>query len=312
MTNPLLTIVIANYNYGRFLDEAIQSVIAQDMGDNVELIICDAASTDNSVEIIRKYAGNLPPNTARSEWDNAQSQGSQFSTHSPKLISWWCSEKDGGQSAAFNKGFSHAKGEWLTWLNADDLLLPRTIKAFAMLVARKPNAEWVTGNKLGFDSETGKITSVNWGPHWQPPFLNGKRAFSAVFGPTTFFKKSLYERIGPIDESLHYAMDSAYWAKLTMAGIRQTRLWHICWAFRVHNESKTAGEQSTDTTQKRKAETARWRSQIGYLFPVSVTNMWWLMWASWRVMDASWLVRAIQKVRFIGKNIDQIMEFSHG
>ena len=53
---PLISIVIANYNYGRFLEEAIQSVIAQDMGDKVELIICDAVSTDNSVEIIKKYA----------------------------------------------------------------------------------------------------------------------------------------------------------------------------------------------------------------------------------------------------------------
>jgi len=284
MANPILSVVIANYNYGRFLEEAILSVISQGMGDKVELIICDAASTDNSVEIIKKYADH---------------------------IAWWCSEEDGGQSAAFNKGFRHACGEWLTWLNADDLLLPGTVAAFAKLVARKPSAEWVTGNKLGFDSETGKITSVNWGPHWQPPFLNGKRAFSAVFGPTTFFKKSLYERMGPIDESLHYAMDSAYWAKLTMAGIRQTRLWHVCWAFRVHNESKTAGTQSVDTTWKRKAETERWRSQIGYYFPVSITNVWWLMWALWRVIDASWFMRAIQKVRFKGKNINQIMEFSH-
>ena len=87
---PLLSIVIANYNYGRFLEEAIQSVLMQDAGDLAELIICDAESTDNSVEVIKKYE---------------------------KHITWWCSEKDGGQSAAFNKGFSHARGKFLTWLN---------------------------------------------------------------------------------------------------------------------------------------------------------------------------------------------------
>ena len=65
---PLLSIVIANYNYGRFLEEAIQSVVNQDMGDQVELIICDAASTDDSVEIIKKYAYDLPPNTSYYEW----------------------------------------------------------------------------------------------------------------------------------------------------------------------------------------------------------------------------------------------------
>ena len=68
MTRPLLSIVIANYNYGRFLEDAIKSVIAQEVGDKVELIICDAASTDNSVEIIKKYADGLPPNTPYEEW----------------------------------------------------------------------------------------------------------------------------------------------------------------------------------------------------------------------------------------------------
>ena len=73
---PLLSIVIANYNYGRFLEEAIQSVVAQVAGDEkggmrdaVELIICDAASTDNSVDVIKKYANGLPVNTLRSEWE---------------------------------------------------------------------------------------------------------------------------------------------------------------------------------------------------------------------------------------------------
>ena len=70
MTKPLFSIVIANYNFGRFLEDAIQSVIAQDMGDQVELIICDAASTDNSVEVIKKYAHGLPPNTLRSYQHN--------------------------------------------------------------------------------------------------------------------------------------------------------------------------------------------------------------------------------------------------
>jgi glycosyltransferase involved in cell wall biosynthesis len=308
MIKPTLSIVIANYNYGRFLDAAIQSVENQGVGDNVELIICDAASTDNSVEIIKKYANGLPPNTERSEWEDSQCQNPEHQAPNFKLISWWCSEKDGGQSAAFNKGFSHARGEWLTWLNADDLLLPGTLSALFKLIDKKPHAEWITGNKVHFDSESGRIISVHWGPHWQPPFLRGRRAFSAVFGPSTFFKKSLYNRSGQIDESLHYAMDSAYWAKLTVLGVRQTRLWHLCWAFREHGESKTAGVQSDSVSRIRKAETERWRSQIGYRFPVSVTNIWWLVWAFWRIIDASWIFRAIQKIRFHGKTINQIME----
>ena len=105
---PFVSVVIANYNYGRFLDEAIQSVLNQACND-VELIICDAASTDNSVEVIKKYADR---------------------------IAWWCSEKDKGQSDAFNKGFSHAKGRFLTWLNADDVMLPGTIEKLKATTAR--------------------------------------------------------------------------------------------------------------------------------------------------------------------------------
>ena len=108
---PILSIVIANYNYGRFLEDAIQSVVAQGMGDWIELIICDGGSTDNSVEVIKKYSDK---------------------------IAWWVSEKDGGQSAAFNKGFAHAHGRFLTWLNADDVMMPGTIDAFVKAVDEHP------------------------------------------------------------------------------------------------------------------------------------------------------------------------------
>ena len=102
MNKPLLSIVIANYNYGRFLEEAIQSVLSQSCND-YELIIVDGGSTDNSVEIIKKYEDK---------------------------IAWWVSEKDKGQSDAFNKGFAHAKGKYLTWLNADDILFQSIIPLF--------------------------------------------------------------------------------------------------------------------------------------------------------------------------------------
>ena len=80
---PLVSVVIANYNYGRYLEDAIKSVIVQGVGDEVELIICDAASTDNSVDIIKKYANGLPPNKHRSEW----SGNSELQASSSNLIS---------------------------------------------------------------------------------------------------------------------------------------------------------------------------------------------------------------------------------
>ena len=109
--NPLLSIVIANYNYGRFLEEAIQSVITQEGFDQCELIVVDGGSTDNSVEVIKKYSDK---------------------------ISWWCSEPDGGQSSAFNKGFRRASGRFLTWLNADDIFLPGALSAIMYEIRQHP------------------------------------------------------------------------------------------------------------------------------------------------------------------------------
>ena len=306
MGNPLLSIVIANYNYGRFLKMAIDSVVDQDMGDKIELIICDAASTDDSVDIIRKYANGLPPNTRYREWIESNSVHSK--AHSNQLIKWWCSEKDGGQSAAFNKGFAHAAGEWISWLNADDILLPGAISAFARLVARHPKAEWVTGNRLSFDSQTGVIVQVNWGPHSQLPFLKRQRAFSAVFGPTTFLRKELYARMGPIDEKLHFAMDTEYWARLTMAGVPQYRLNFICWAFRLHEKSKTEGAQSTQTHDRRMIETKYWQNKTGYKFRKSWRNVWYIAWCAWRIIDGSWVVRGYKKFRLEGKNMSCVMK----
>ena len=307
MNKPLLSIVIANYNYGRFLEEAIQSVIAQNMGDKVELIICDAASTDNSVDIIKKYAGGLPPNTHLVEW-LAEPSNTQALKPSSHHITWWCSGKDGGQSAAFNKGFAQSKGEWLTWLNSDDMLMPGSLQAFAILVKKRPAANWITGNMLSFDDSSKCVQSVNWGPHVQPPFLKRTKAFNAVFGPTTFFRRRLYDVAGPMDENMHFAMDTEYWSRLTMMGERQIRLNSLCWAFRIHQESKTEGVQTKSLIEKRLKETVYWREKTGYGFVKSYRNPYYLLWIAWRVFDGSWLARMIIKRRTEGHKIDAIMQ----
>ena len=285
MKNPLVSIVIANYNYGRFLEDAIRSVISQNDSNIAELIVCDAASCDNSVEIIKKHEGK---------------------------IAWWCSERDGGQSAAINKGFSHARGEWLTWLNADDVLLPGTLNAFSTLVEREKNARWISGNMLSFDEATKRILKVNWGPHRQPPLLKKSKAFNAVFGPTTFVRRDLYFAAGAIDERLHFAMDTEYWARLTMLGINQTRLNHICWAFRFHCDSKTEGEQTAVQSEKRKKETEYWHRKTAYYFRPTFRNPFYVLWVFWRLVDGSWIVRLIKKIKWEGKPLVAYLDLQNG
>ena len=121
--NPFFSIVIANYNSGQYIEKAIQSVLAQSCKD-YELIIVDGGSSDNSVDVIKKYEEHL---------------------------AWWVSESDKGQSDAFNKGFSHAKGEYYTWLNADDLLLPGVLQRVKLFIEKNKFTPWVAINTCYID-----------------------------------------------------------------------------------------------------------------------------------------------------------------
>lgn len=243
MKQPLISVVIANYNYGRFLEDAIKSVLAQDAGDKVELIICDAGSTDNSVDIIKKYADGLPPNTAYHSWQSgADSQTDDL--HS-QLITWWCSEKDGGQSAAFNKGFSHARGRFLTWLNSDDMLAPNSLKTFATYVERFPDNEWFTGSMMRID-QNGVVFRCSCAHKFSR--LRALLGSVSVSSPSSFFARSLYEKVGGLDESLHFVMDIDLWNRFYFMS-RKTfvRMKEYMFLYRVHESSKTSGADVSDS-----------------------------------------------------------------
>ncbi len=252
---PLLSIVIANYNYGRFLEEAIQSVIAQDAGEQVELIICDAASTDNSVDVIKKYANGLPPNTPILQTSNFQTPNSSTPplpnsstpplphSSTPPLITWWCSEKDGGQSAAFNKGFSHARGRFLTWLNADDVLLPGTVAALARAAERWPDCEWFVAGCFWLDPNM-KVFKCS-----RARRMSGYQARHGqvhVWGPSSFFSMRLYESVGNIDERFQYIMDIDLWVRFALQAKAVFRpIVRYGWGLRLHPDAKMSGHKFT-------------------------------------------------------------------
>ena len=220
---PLISIVIANYNYGRFLEEAIQSVVSQDMGDVVELIICDAASTDNSVDIIRKYG---------------------------KYISWWCSEPDGGQSAAFNKGFAHAKGSFLTWLNADDVLMPGTLTAFTRAAERHPKCEWFVGGVMWLNKN---LQVIKCGRGRAFSKARAECGVVSVWGPSSFFSRELYERAGRVDERFFYKMDTDLWRRFYYkCGATYLPFIDYAWGLRLHEEAKMSAHNFAQSGQQDK------------------------------------------------------------
>ena len=271
-----LTVVIANFNYGRYLEAAIQSVLSQDVDDGVELIVCDAASTDNSVEVIKKYSDR---------------------------IAWWCSEKDSGQSEAFNKGFSHATGRFLTWLNADDVLLPGVVKSLHEMTQNRPDIHWVTGNLIKFEQHNGRVLEAPWGPHWVPGWAQGPGFPLFVFGPTTFWSREAYLKVGPIDESLHYVMDTDYWMRLVNAGYRYRRLNRVCWGFRLHEVSKTAiytdHEPSPEVRHKIDCERLKIYKKNGFF----VTTLGRVVASLLRIMDGSRVVDIFRRTFVQGRKV---------
>ena len=307
INKPLVSIVIANYNYGRFLEEAIQSVITQNMGDKVELIICDAASTDNSVEIIKKYANGLPPNISYTDWINSSNHNSQ----TPPLITWWCSEKDGGQSAAFNKGFAKAKGRFLTWLNADDVMLPGTIEKLKIAAEKHPDCEWFVGGVFWLDPEMRIVNMGRGRPFSEVRYREGN---VSVWGPSSFFTKRLLDSVGGVDERFHYTMDTDLW--LRFACKQNARYLPFCdyaWGLRLHPDAKMSrhnftadgklklGAQNEPDEKQKKAEEQKhrevmWRQE--YFTPRSMGRLA-------RIFSVSWLKVVAAKVdlwRFRGKH----------
>src|SRR5262245_51432908 len=107
---PKVSIIIPSFNQGQFLEASIRSVLEQNY-PNFECIIVDGGSKDESVEIIKKYQDRL---------------------------AWWVSEKDKGHADALNKGFSHATGEILAWLNSDDIYFPNTVSEAVAVLASQP------------------------------------------------------------------------------------------------------------------------------------------------------------------------------
>ena len=231
MSEPVLSIVIANYNYGRYIETAIKSVVEQDGFDQCELIIVDGGSTDNSVDVLQKHASK---------------------------ISWWCSEKDKGQSDAFNKGFAQARGQFLTWLNADDIFLPGAIHAVLDAIDSHPQVEWFAGATAYF-SDDGMIRTATVPLGNVMPGLLGIPAWMRVSGPSSFFSRTLLARAGEIDLSLRYVMDIDLWMRFVNLGTRLHVIDKYLWGFRIHDESKTSSSLTTGNINER---FARERSSI--------------------------------------------------
>ena len=206
-SSPLISIVTPSYNQARFLEETIQSVLNQSY-PKLEYIIVDGGSQDGSLEIIRRYAERL---------------------------AWWVSEPDLGQTDAINKGFAHAHGEILAWINSDDTYLPMALAAAAACLQAMPEAGMVYGDANLID-ENGQV--IGRFPARQTDYQRLRRGFVHIPQQAAFFRASLWREVGPLDPTFYFAMDYDLWVRL--ARLSKLHYEPTPWAnFRLHPGGKS-------------------------------------------------------------------------
>jgi glycosyltransferase involved in cell wall biosynthesis len=190
--HPKISIVTPSFNQGQYLEAAIDSVLSQGY-PNLEYIIIDGGSTDNSVEIIKKYAHHLH---------------------------FWCSEADDGHYSAVNKGFKKASGDIFAWLNSDDMYCPDAFRTVGAIFSQFPEVSWLTTLKrLLWDSQ-GHCKFVKSIPGYsRQAFLDGRyftRKFSGlgfIQQESTFWCRELWEKVGGVRTEFNLAGDFDLWAR---------------------------------------------------------------------------------------------------
>ncbi len=205
---PKISIITPSYNQGQFIEETILSVINQNY-PNLEYIIIDGGSTDNSVEIIKKYQHKL---------------------------TYWVSEPDKGQTHAINKGIKKATGEIITWLNSDDYYQPEILHYVARKYTDKKWSFFFQGAARSIDNK-GKelkiIFPIVFTEKIKTPFK------VRMPQPASFFTIELYKKFGTFDEDLHYAMDMDFWLFIAYSNIPMYKTDKIITNFRIHEDAKS-------------------------------------------------------------------------
>jgi len=212
-SHPSISVVTPSYNQGHYLEETINSVLYQSY-PNLEYIIIDGGSTDNSVEVIKKYRHHLK---------------------------YWVSEKDHGQAHAINKGFARATGEILCWLNSDDRYLPGTLSYVAQrLDSRQPQI--VFGNCIHLTEGT-DLAAGSSVKHFSLRYDLALTDY--IIQPSSFWTRSVWETVGPLSDSLHFAFDWEWFLRARTAGVAFTALDRYLSLYRIHQDHKsgTGGEK---------------------------------------------------------------------
>lgn len=202
-----VSIVTPSYNQGKYIRKTIESVLSQGI-DDLEYIVMDGGSTDETVEILKEYGDRIT----------------------------WKSEKDKGQTDAVNKGIKASSGDIIGWLNSDDIYYPNAIKNVLDVFEKHPEVNVVYGNANHIREDDSFIEE-----YYTEDFdYERLKDICFICQPSLFFRKSVVEKYGYLDDKLQYCMDYDYWLRLGK-GEKFYRLNELIAGSRLYEDNKTLG-----------------------------------------------------------------------
>jgi glycosyltransferase involved in cell wall biosynthesis len=206
---PRISVVTPSFNQGPFLEETIRSILLQGYPD-LEYLVIDGGSTDNSVSIIQKYQ----------QW-----------------IRYWVSEPDGGQSAAIQKGLSMVTGIISAYLNSDDIYTPEALQRVAAQFGKSKSTDVVYGNLYRIDPDDQVIEE-----HRNTPFMRWGYLYGGLFlhQPCTFWKTGAALEAGGFNPEFRFDMDTDLFMRMAIRKAHFAFERAFLAGFRVHPASKTS------------------------------------------------------------------------
>lgn len=208
-----LSVIIPSYNQGDYIEETIESILNQDYND-IEIIVTDGGSNDNTVEILKKYDDQ---------------------------IAYWVSQKDNGQTDAINKGLEHCTGQIVTWLCSDDHWEPNKIGKVMKQFMDHPDVNLVCGNRRTYGMGIKDTTYQGW---VAKDSLEETMCFGHYDQPPSFFRKEVWDQIFPLSQELRVYMDCEMWLRYLLKYGKDKAIYlpEIVAHGRFHADSKSVNE----------------------------------------------------------------------